>query len=388
VRRPAGLRGLPRETFVLALVAFCVALGFGIVVPAVPLFALELGVGPTAAGAVVSAFALMRLVSGLSGGKLVDRVGERRALLLGLGVVAVSSVLAGLAVSFPQLLVLRGLGGVGSAVFTIAATSLLLRVAKAAQRGRTQSVYRGGFLLGGIVGPAFGGAVLAVSIRAPFFLYAGTLALAMTVAALLLPREVRGPDVQVAPGVGEDDGLPEAVVDEPPRTTWQAALRVPAYRAALAGNLATGFAVLGARSTVIPLTQAVLLLPAGRAVDDLGRRPTLLAGGVLTSVSLGLLALADGPAGLIGSTIVFAAGAALLGVAPAALVGDVVEGRGGTAIAVWQMASDLGSVLGPLAVGLAVERGSFGLALWGSAAVVALCTLPALRVPAVSRHPQ
>jgi MFS family permease len=232
----------------------------------------------------------------------------------------------------------------------------------------------------------------------------------MTVAALLLPREVRGPDVQVAPGVGEDDGLPEAVVDEPPRTTWQAALRVPAYRAALAGNLATGFAVLGARSTVIPLfvvqglelgpgwigasftvaalTQAVLLLPAGRAVDDLGRRPTLLAGGVLTSVSLGLLALADGPAGLIGSTIVFAAGAALLGVAPAALVGDVVEGRGGTAIAVWQMASDLGSVLGPLAVGLAVERGSFGLALWGSAAVVALCTLPALRVPAVSRHPQ
>ena len=33
---PRSLRGLPRETFVLALVAFCVALGFGIVVPAVP----------------------------------------------------------------------------------------------------------------------------------------------------------------------------------------------------------------------------------------------------------------------------------------------------------------------------------------------------------------
>jgi hypothetical protein len=49
VRAPAALRGLPRETFVLALVAFCVALGFGIVVPAVPLFALEFGVGTTAA---------------------------------------------------------------------------------------------------------------------------------------------------------------------------------------------------------------------------------------------------------------------------------------------------------------------------------------------------
>ncbi|MCW2572896.1 MAG: putative major facilitator superfamily transporter, partial [Frankiales bacterium] len=62
MRMPASLRGLPRETFVLALVAFCVALGFGIVVPAVPLFALQFGVGTTAAGAVVSAFALMRLV--------------------------------------------------------------------------------------------------------------------------------------------------------------------------------------------------------------------------------------------------------------------------------------------------------------------------------------
>ena len=35
MRLPPSLRDLPRETFVLALVAFCVALGFGIVVPAV-----------------------------------------------------------------------------------------------------------------------------------------------------------------------------------------------------------------------------------------------------------------------------------------------------------------------------------------------------------------
>src|SRR5687767_15893884 len=125
----------------------------------------------------------MRLVSGLAGGRLVDRVGERAALLAGLGVVAVSSLLAGLAVSYPQLLVLRGVGGIGSAVFTIAATSLLLRVAEAAQRGRTQSVYRGGFLLGGIIGPAFGGAVVGVSLRAPFFLYFVTLLVAAGVAA-------------------------------------------------------------------------------------------------------------------------------------------------------------------------------------------------------------
>ena len=404
VRLPTSLRGLPRETFVLALVAFCVALGFGIVVPAVPLFATAFGVGSTGAGAVVSAFALMRLLSGLAAGRLVDRVGERTALLTGLLVVAVSSVLAGLARSFPELLVLRGVGGVGSAVFTIAATSLLLRVATAAQRGRTQSVYRGGFLLGGIVGPAFGGAVLSISLRAPFFLYAATLLLAALAAATLLPRAVDAePQLQVAPGVGEDGGVPTAAVTEPPRTSLPTALASPAYRAALAGNFAVGFSLLGVRSTVVPLlvvgplglpagwigaaftvaalVQGLLLLPAGRAVDELGRRPTLVAGGLLTAASLAGLAVVSGPVSLLAAMTVFAAGAALLGVAPAAIVGDVVEGRGGTAVAVWQMSSDLGSVLGPLAAGLLIDVASFPVALLTSALVVAACALLGLRVP-------
>lgn len=411
MRLPKSLRGLPRETFVLALVAFCVALGFGIVVPAVPLFALEFGVGTTAAGAVISAFALMRLVSGLAAGRLVDRVGERAALLFGLGVVAVSSLLAGLAVSYPQLLVLRGVGGIGSAVFTIAATSLLLRVASAAQRGQTQSVYRGGFLLGGIIGPAFGGAVIGISLRAPFFLYAGTLVLAALAAATLLPKPPprTTPEPQVALGVGEDDGVPDAVVPTPerpsslPRMALPVALRSPAYQAALAGNFAVGFSVLGVRSTVVPLlvvqglglapgwigaaftlaafVSAVLLLPAGKAVDTIGRRPTLVAGGLLTAAALAGLAVTDGPVGLMASMTVFAVGGSLLGVAPAAIVGDVVGGRGGTAVGLWQMSSDAGSVLGPLAAGLLIDRAGFGAALWVCAAVVAACALLGLRVP-------
>lgn len=407
---PPSLRGLPRETFVLAVVAFCVALGFGIVAPAIPLFALEFGVGTTAAGAVVSAFALMRFVSGLAGGRLVDRVGERAALIGGIAVVAVSSLFAGLAVSYPQLLVLRGLGGVGSAVFTIASTSLLLRVAAAAQRGRTQSVYRAGFLLGGIVGPALGGAVLGISLRAPFFLYAATLVLAGVAGAVLLPR-TPGPVPRavpdLAPGVADDDGAGHAVplpaVAEP-RTTLSQALASPAYRAALAGNFAVGFSVLGVRSTLVPLlvvqglelargwigaaflvsalVQAVLLLPAGRAVDTVGRRPTLVAGGLITAASLGGLAAAVGPVSLLLGMTLFGVGSALLGVAPAAIVGDVVQGRGGTAVAVWQMSSDLGSILGPLAAGLLVDRASFAAALVVSAGVVGVCGLLGLTVPA------
>ncbi|MDT7571272.1 MAG: transporter, family, multidrug resistance protein, partial [Actinomycetota bacterium] len=281
--------------------------------------------------------------------------------------------------------------------------------ASAAQRGQTQSVYRGGFLLGGIIGPAFGGAVIGISLRAPFFLYTGTLALAALVAITMLPRApVRDQPAQVSLGVAEESAAPEVVVPAP-RTTLKTALSKPAYQAALAGNFAVGFSVLGVRSTVVPLlvvqkldlapgwigaafvvaalVQGVLLLPAGKAVDEIGRRPMLIVGGFLTAASLVALAVVTGPVTLLLAMGLFAIGAAVMGVAPAAILGDVLEGKGGTAVAVWQMASDLGSVIGPVAAGLLIDHGSFGTALAVSAVVVGACTLLGFRVPAYRTVP-
>ncbi|WP_244302835.1 hypothetical protein [Leucobacter coleopterorum] len=54
---------LPFEVWALVAGGFAVALGYGIVAPAIPQFALEFGVSSFAASAIVSAFALMRLLS-------------------------------------------------------------------------------------------------------------------------------------------------------------------------------------------------------------------------------------------------------------------------------------------------------------------------------------
>ena len=132
------LGDLPAEVGALSLVAFAVAVGFGIVAPIIPLFARDFGVSATAAGAVISAFAFMRLVSALGGGRLVDLFGERVVLASGLAIVAVSSLLAGLAQTYAQLLILRGVGGVGSAMFSVSAVTLLLRVVRPDQRGRAR----------------------------------------------------------------------------------------------------------------------------------------------------------------------------------------------------------------------------------------------------------
>src|ERR1700759_237767 len=101
-----------------------VALGFGLVAPALPLFAREFGVGDAAAGAVVSAFALMRLVMAPFVGRLVNAFGERLLLAAGLGVVAVRSVLAGLSRAAWHGLRVRGRGG-GQRGDVLAAPALL-----------------------------------------------------------------------------------------------------------------------------------------------------------------------------------------------------------------------------------------------------------------------
>jgi len=303
---PRGpFRGLPREVAILSSVSFTVALGYGIVAPSIPAFARQFGVSTTAAASVISAFALMRVVGALPAGRLVDRLGERRTMAAGIVIVAVSSVLAGFSGSFVQLIVLRGVGGLGSAAFGVSAQTLLLRTVAPGQRGRASGLYSGGFLLGSISGPAIGGLVAAWSLRAPFFIY-GTMLIVPAVIAFAVLRDrpslvgLTG-DGQVTNAqasldqrelaadraggglvtAGQPPGTPatSTPTTSTPTTATSARaasaravaggagqasvrrtlaavgrlIRSPAYRAAASANLADGFAVLGVRSAIVPL---------------------------------------------------------------------------------------------------------------------------------------
>jgi DHA1 family multidrug resistance protein-like MFS transporter len=385
---------LPREVAVLSAVAFSVAVGFGIVAPVIPLFARHFGVGRAEVGAVLSAFAFMRLASALGVGRLVDAIGERVVLATGIGIVAVSSALAGLAHSYLQLLLLRGVGGIGSAMFSVSAMGLLLRVVGPDQRGRSVGLFQGGFLLGGISGPAIGGPLAAWSIRAPFFVYACTLLVAGTVAMIGLRR---------AALARKSDPVD---ADQPRRTSLAHALRQRSYRAALAANLADGWALMGVRNTLVPLfvleslhrgtgwvgvgftlvagMNAAALIPGGRLVDRRGRRPVMVAGCLLSAGAMVLLATAPDIGGYIAAMLLFGVGSGLLDVAPAAIVGDVAGKRGGTVVAAFQMAGDGGSVSGPVVAGWVADTWSYGTAFWLTAGVLAGAGALAARSPDIT----
>jgi MFS family permease len=399
VRRPRPFAGLPNEVGVLSAVAFSVAVGFGIVAPAIPVFARDFGVGRAAVGLVLSAFALMRLASALGVGRLIDIIGERVVLATGIAIVALSSALAGLAHSYLQLLVLRGAGGIGSAMFSVSAMGLLLRTVDARHRARSVGLFQGGFLLGGISGPAIGGPLAAWSIRAPFFVYAATLAVAGSVALVGLRRTALAP---------RRKGLDDATVLM--RTTLRGALRARPYRAALVANLADSWAAMGVRNTLVPLfvleslnrgtgwvgagfalvalTNAAVLLPAGRVADERGRRPVMVAGCLFAGAAMVMLALMPHPVGYIVAMLVFGVGSGMLDVAPAAVVGDVAGKRGGTVVAAFQMAGDTGSVSGPVVAGWLADTWSYGVAFWATGGVLAFAAALASRARDPRRAPE
>jgi MFS family permease len=388
--RVRGTGELPREVGVLSVVAFVVALGFGIVAPAIPLFARSFGVGTTAVGLAISAFAFFRFVSAFGGGSLVERLGERVVLTLGLVTVAVTTGAAGLAGSFPLFLGLRAAGGVGSAMFTVAALSLLLRVAPPSHRGRAAATYQGGFILGGIAGPAAGGLLAELSPRLPFLLYAGFLLVAGGVSLLFL----RSP-AQAAPApVPESDREPLPL---------RAAFRSRVYLAALVVNLGVGWMLFGVRNSLVPLyvteelgrtvtwaglgllagslAQAVGLLRSGRLADAWGRRPALVLGTALATAATAVLTLPPATGAFLLSMAVFGLAASLLSSVPAALVGDVSPARGGRVVAVFQMSADLGGIVGPLAAGWLTDVAGFQAAFGVTTAVLGLGLVAALALP-------
>lgn len=378
-----------------ALVAggFAVALGYGVVAPAIPQFALEFGVSNFAASAIVSAFALMRLVSAPLAGWAVARMGERRTYTIGILIVAVSTGAAALAANYPQFVLLRGAGGIGSTLFTVAATALLAKVSPVESRGRVASLNAAGFLLGGLFGPVLGGVVAVFGLRAPFVFYFFTLLVAAAIVAIAL-RGSQAAGAPGTPGAKGAQGGPDISADADTDLSLKHAMLVPQFRTLLFSVFSFGWASYGVRVSLIPLLvavtfggdatmaawilaayaagNAVFIFPAGRWTDTIGRKPMLVVG--LSILAVAYAAMGIAPSMWVLGAIMLAAGtgSALANPGQQAVLADVLaKRRGGGPVAAYSMASDLGGVLGPALAGLVVDLAGFSWAFVLTAVLLA-----------------
>jgi MFS family permease len=364
------VRQIPRGIWVLLAANVVIALGYGLIAPALPAFARSFNVSFTAASAVVSAFAVMRLLFAPTTGRLVTVFGERRIYLIGLLIVAGSTFACAFAQGYWQLLLFRAAGGVGSTMFTVSAMALLIRMAPGEIRGRVSGYFSAGFLIGNITGPLIGSALVNFGLRMPFVVYSIALMIAAAVVATQLRDQGGRPDPSSAPSAGV--------------IAFRTALRNSTYRAVLASNFAQGWASMGVRVAVVPLFitdgldegaamagvalavyavgNVAAIVVAGRLSDTFGRRPVMLPGLAIATIATGALGLSPNLLVALGLCLVAGVGSGLFAPTHQAALADVLGNRqqGGSALAAYGMSSDLGAVSGPVVAGFVADRAGFG----------------------------
>lgn len=361
---------LPREVWILSWANVMVALGYGVVSPAMPAFAHTFGVSIKAVTFLVTVFSLSRLCFAPVSGVLVQRLGERRIYIGGLLIVALSTIACAYSQTYWQLLLFRAVSGIGSTMFYVSALGLMIHISPPDARGRIAGMFTTSFMVGAVAGPAIGGLTARWGLTAPFIVYG----VALLGVAVVLFYGLRNSELAAPPS--------------PTRSTvtMRQALRFGAYWSALLSSFATGWAAFGLRVALVPLFladvmgesvgvigaalaafaagNAVAVVPSGYLSDRMGRRTLLIVGLATSGVATVALGVASSlPAFMIAAAISGATTGIFMSPMQAA-VADILgsEARAGIPVAAVQMLSDLGAIVGSVTVGWAAEKLGFG---WG-----------------------
>lgn len=368
------------RTLAPALLTPTVVLGAvqGATVPMLPVVATELGAGLAQAGVVAGLMVVSQLAGSLPAGWAVDRIGERRAMLLAAAVMATGLMISLLARSPLALAVGVSVAGLAQSTFQIARQALVTVLVPLSHRARALSTLAGGNRLGMLVGPFLATGVIALSGETRWvFALAIALVAGGAVAVMWLPD----PEEHLGP---RDRDLPRAGVVETVVRNRAVLVRLGTMAMTLQAMRQARYALLplwgvslglDARTIALVLACAAaldfaLFYPGGMIMDRWGRLwigvPGLLGFATAWFVLSGSgLVGADG----VGWFVAAALGAGLANGITSGFVAtigsDVADQeRPATFLSVWQLTSNAGGAASPMAIS--------ALTAWASLSVAAL----------------
>lgn len=328
-------------------------LGFGIIIPILPLYADSFGASPVVIGVLFAAYSLAQFALSPVWGRISDRVGRKPVLVVTIVGSALGSLVLGLAGSLTVLFVGRILDGASGASVAVARATVA-DVASPEQRPRLMGLLGAAFGFGFVIGPVVGSLAALGGPAVPFFLAAGISAVNA------IATWVRVPETRVVVAAGSPAGSIRDLSGSVTRLVVLTFVGVTAFAAFEAtfsllaearfgvGEAEIGFVFAGLGVLLIG-TQAGLIGPATSLV---GERALIRIGLVLNVVGFVLLSIAESWSLLVPGLVILALGQGFITPTLAsAIAGGAAPGTSGVALGVQQSAGGLARVVGPAAGG-------------------------------------
>ncbi len=353
-------------------------------------------------GLPIALFMFIVAIAQPSLGRYCERVGKRRAMLLGAAIAAFGFVGSALAGSVLDLLLWRSLCAVGYALVFVAGQAHVLEHATTSNRARSFSLFIGAIMVATVCGPPIGG-ILADNIgRRLTLVVSAVLALASIATIWQLPEEGMADARRAAarmPSLREIGGLllnrrfmtvtALAAVPAKILLTGMCFYLVPLYVLSIGGSQS----VVGRILMVYAVAMVVLSPIAASIAATRGRMELLVGVGLTTSGLGGVLMLFGNDVGWVfAATLIVGVGQSLSISAQSALVREHCDAEvalmGESSVyGVYRLIERLGNAIGPLIAGVLLlgfgYRASF-VTIGIGVIVCGLCFVIATRRPANS----
>jgi len=404
-----------RPLLPLFAVEMIVTIGFGALLPVLPLYVEAHGIDASGLGVIVAAWAVAKLITEPFFGWWADRHERKPQMVVGLLAFAVVSLLPLFFTSFVAFVALRFLAGVATAAFDPAARGMIVDATEETERGEAFGFYGAFQIAGFVIGPAIGG--LGSEIVGGYgFPFVFTTVLSLVGAWVLVrylgraPHAVESPEFEHHPEArplpaGDPYSASEVALipaDDVP-SEGQAPIRA-IFNRTVVGTLVLTFGVyltfgtyevvwslyliaLGASVAWVSLTFVAFGIPevilgplAGRMVDRRGPVGIVIGSAIIILFAGSLYALSSSY--VLSTVVVPFEAAATAAIAPALfsmLAQGTPRGRSSTAQGFFGATSTLALVVASLAAGNLFEIG-IGLPFWFFVVGLAVCTVAGLLI--------
>ncbi|MFW6083387.1 MAG: MFS transporter [Thermoplasmatota archaeon] len=317
-----------KQLSILCFAVFVSMIGFGLIMPFLPIYARDFGASRTEIGLMLGLFSIVKIFIAPLGGKAADMYGRKPVMVFGMVLYVIVMFLFGTAGSVFEVLLYRAGQGAASGLVWPVAMAFIGDIVKEEDRGKAMGIYSVSFATGNATGPILGGVIASYySLSVPFFFTSALAAISGILLYFGIEESFAGTKSKDSEHSRKKRPFAFlkfklSAITPHPKTflgltigsfTVFFGLAMVWPMLSLFGDevlLLSDLQISGI-FTLIGVVQAIVMFPAGSLSDRIGRKTLIVVGGVFSSLFAGVIGLSTSYIFIMAAVSVYTLGRAM-----------------------------------------------------------------------------